>query len=240
MHMYHKKNNFYGGTGIVGAQAALGAGLAWKYSLTNGVNSPGNVAVALYGDGAANQGQLFEAFNIAALNKVPIIFVCENNHYGMGTPEARGSAHPVFYKRCEYMPGLRVDGMNVFAVEEATRWAKEWCLGGNGPIILEMDSYRYVGHSMSDPDTGYRTATDKKEVRDKRDTVVHLQKVITGAGVATKEELSKIDKEIKKGLEQQLALAEKGAPTDMAELTTDIYTTNDVMKAKSCQGTVYL
>jgi pyruvate dehydrogenase E1 component alpha subunit len=135
MHMYHAKNNFFGGNGIVGAQASLGTGLAWKHSLTNGAKSPKNVAVALYGDGAANQGQLYECFNMAA----PCIYVCENNHVGMGTSEARHAANPKFYTRCEYIPGLRVDGdgMDIFAVMEATRWAKEYCLQGNGPEFFK-------------------------------------------------------------------------------------------------------
>ena len=241
MHMYSESGRFYGGNGIVGAQASLGCGLAWKHSLTNGKENPKNCAVTLYGDGAANQGQIFECFNMASLFKIPCIFVCENNHFGMGTAEAKGSAHPKFYKRCEYIPGLRVDGMDLFAVMEGTRWAREWTTKGNGPCILELDSYRYMGHSMSDPDSVYRTKDDVRKVRDERDCIVHMRKLILDNSVATEAELKAIEKDVKKTLESALMEAEKAPTTNSEELWTDVYAPGTKYEGglKTPQGSIY-
>jgi len=178
---------------------------------------------------------------MASLFKIPCIYVCENNHFGMGTSEGRASANPQFYKRCEYIPGLRVDGMNVFAVAEATRWAKEWCLGGNGPVILEMDSYRYIGHSMSDPDSTYRTKDDIKKVRDERDCILYVRNLLLEQGLATEAQLTDIEREVKAFVEAEAVEAEKAPLTNPNELWTDIYTEGTPIGHghRTTQGTVF-
>ncbi|KAL6187419.1 hypothetical protein ACLB2K_038818 [Fragaria x ananassa] len=184
MHFYKKDSGFYGGHGIVGAQVPLGCGLAFaqKYSKDE------TVTFALYGDGAANQGQLFEALNISALWDLPAILVCENNHYGMGTAGWRAAKSPAYYKRGDYVPGLKVDGMDVFAVKQACKFAKEHALK-NGPIILEMDTYRYHGHSMSDPGSTYRTRDEISGVRQERDPIERIRKLVFAHDIATEKEL---------------------------------------------------
>ena len=239
MHMYNVKNKFFGGNGIVGAQVPIGAGLAWKYSLTNGKDSPKNVAVTLYGDGAANQGQIFEALNIAALQRIPVILVCENNHFGMGTSEARGSAFTKFFERGQYVPGIKVDGMDLLAVQEGTRYAKEYCLSGKGPIVMEMDTYRYMGHSMSDPDVSYRKKDDIATVKSKRDCISKLASLIESLGLANEAELKALERKAKSEVVADLAAAEAAAGTSDAELTTDIIH-GEQTDVRSCQGTVWL
>jgi pyruvate dehydrogenase E1 component alpha subunit len=217
MHMYTK--NFYGGNGIVGAQVPLGVGiaLAAQYKGTDGV------CVALYGDGAANQGQVFEVFNMAKLWHIPCIFVCENNGYGMGTSAARAAANTAYYTRGDVIPGIWIDGMDVLAVREAARFAVEHCATGKGPIVLEAATYRYSGHSMSDPGTSYRTRDEIQEVRQTRDPITSFKEKIITANLVTADELKTIDQEIRSVVDDatKKAKAEKEIPLE--ELTADIY-----------------
>ncbi|XP_051148773.1 pyruvate dehydrogenase E1 component subunit alpha, mitochondrial [Andrographis paniculata] len=218
MHFYKKENGFYGGHGIVGAQIPLGIGLAFaqKYKKDE------TVTFAMYGDGAANQGQLFEALNMAALWDLPAILVCENNHYGMGTAEWRAAKSPAYYKRGDYVPGLKVDGMDVLAVKQACKFAKEHALK-NGPIILEMDTYRYHGHSMSDPGSTYRTRDEISGVRQERDPIERVRKLILSHDLATEKELKDTEKEVRKEVDEVVAKAKESPQPDPSELFTNVY-----------------
>lgn len=237
MHMYSPEHGFYGGNGIVGAQVPIGAGLAWRYAMEN-VDQPAHVSVAFYGDGAANQGQVFEAMNIAALQRLPVIFACENNQFGMGTSKKRASYQPEFYRRGDYLPGLKIDGMDVLAVQEGTRWAKEHCLAGKGPVVIEFDSYRYMGHSMSDPDSQYRTKSDIQLVKNERDCLRKMKDFLEKEGVMTAEEMTQLEKDVKKEVDKDLQKAQKMSPTPLNELFTDIYH-GEQYEHRTCQGTVY-
>lgn len=237
MHMYNVKNNFYGGNGIVGAQVALGAGLAWRYALENR-EKPSNVAVAFFGDGASNQGQVYESMNIAALQHAPVIFAIENNHFGMGTSRARASFQPDLYRRGDYIPGLKIDGMDVLAVQEGTRYAKEYCLSGKGPIVIELDCYRYMGHSMSDPDSQYRTKSDIQAVKSERDCIRKMKDFMTKEKIMSEEEITALEKKVKKEVDADLQAAQKAPNTDMKELFADIYS-GEQFPHRTCQGTVY-
>ncbi|KAJ0989566.1 hypothetical protein J5N97_007922 [Dioscorea zingiberensis] len=218
MHFYKKDSHFYGGHGIVGAQVPLGCGIALgqKYS------KDGTVTFAMYGDGAANQGQLFEALNMSALLDLPVILVCENNHYGMGTAEWRAAKSPAYYKRGDYAPGLKVDGMDAFAVKQACKFAKEHALK-NGPIILEMDTYRYHGHSMSDPGSTYRTRDEISGVRQERDPIERIRKLILSHELATASELKDIEKQARKEVDEAIAQAKENPMPDPSELFTNVY-----------------
>lgn len=228
MHMYCK--NFYGGNGIVGAQIPLGVGVALslKYQGTDGV------CVALYGDGASNQGQVFEVYNMAKLWNLPCIFVCENNGYGMGTSAERSSANTAYYTRGDYVPGIWVDGMDVLTVREAARYAVEHCASGKGPMVLEMATYRYSGHSMSDPGTSYRTRDEVQEVRQTRDPITSFKEKITSSNLATAEELKKIDGEIKSTVDEATKVAKSDGEISVEELTTDISSNNLEPSIRNC------
>lgn len=216
MHTYGP--NFYGGCAIVGAQVPLGTGVAFAFKYRN----EDNVCVALYGDGAANQGQVYEAFNMARLMQLPVIYVCENNEYGMGTAVSIASANVEFYKRGDLIPGIRVDGMDVIAVREATRFAREWCSDGKGPIILEMQTYRYMGHSMSDPGTSYRTRAEIQERR-KRDPIGQFRQKILDMGITNEADLKAMDEEISTEVRNAEEAARKAPKPDPSELFTDVY-----------------
>ncbi|XP_076909965.1 pyruvate dehydrogenase E1 component subunit alpha, mitochondrial-like [Bidens hawaiensis] len=218
MHFYKKSACFYGGHGIVGAQVPLGCGLAFaqKYRKED------HVTFAMYGDGAANQGQLFEALNMAALWDLPVIFLCENNHYGMGTAEWKSAKSPAYYKRGDYVPGLRIDGMDVFAVKQACKFAKEHVLK-NGPIIVEMDTYRYHGHSMSDPGSTYRTRDEISGIRQERDPIERVRKLILANDLATEKELKDLEKKIRTQVDEAVTQAKESPMPDESELFTNVF-----------------
>ncbi|OQV11829.1 putative pyruvate dehydrogenase E1 component subunit alpha, mitochondrial [Hypsibius exemplaris] len=226
MHMY--RENFFGGNGIVGAQIPLGTGiaLAMKYKKTD------NLCVTLYGDGAANQGQVFEAYNIAKLWDLPCIYVCENNGFGMGTSSDRSSASTAYYTRGDYIPGIWVDAMDVLAMREATNFAAAYCRSGKGPIVLEAATYRYYGHSMSDPGTSYRKRDEVDDVRKNRDPIAHFKDRILKSGLASEEELKKIETDVVKEVSEAVQVAKTDKELGPDELWENIYPDNDVWKMR--------
>ncbi len=219
MHMFSVEKKFYGGHGIVGAQVPIGAGLGFanKY-LENGA-----VSVAFFGDGAANQGQVYETFNMAELWDLPVIFVIENNQYAMGTSVERSSAETELYKRgiSFGIEGVQVDGMNVLAVRDAGAKALKHARSGKGPMILEMKTYRYRGHSMSDP-AKYRTRDEVKEVRGERDPIDFVKDRLIDEGWADLDSLKEIDKEIKAIVADSAEFAQTSPEPDPSELYTDV------------------
>jgi len=199
MHYYNKKNNYYGGNGIVGAQLPVGTGLAFAQKY----NKEKNFTIAMYGDGASNQGQFFEAANIAGLWKLPIIYLCENNTYGMGTSQERSSHNTEFYARGDKIPGFKIEGQNVLAVKEAIKWAGAYAVE-HGPIFIECLTYRYHGHSMSDPGVTYRSKEEIADVRHTRDPVEIVRKMILENEWSTADELKDQEKKIRKHLEDEV------------------------------------
>ena len=217
MHMF--AHEFYGGNGIVGAQVPIGAGVAFAQQY----REQKRVTFSLYGDGAANQGQVFEAYNMAALWKLPAIFVCENNRYGMGTSAGRAARSTNYYTRGDYIPGIRVNGMDVLAVRQASKWARQYCIDGNGPMVMEMMTYRYGGHSMSDPGTTYRTREEIQNMRSNNDPITGLKNRIVESGAAVDEELKKIEKEARAEVDKAVEEAKASPEPPMSDLYSQIY-----------------
>jgi pyruvate dehydrogenase E1 component alpha subunit len=219
MHMFSKAEHFYGGHGIVGAQVSLGTGLAFA----NRYRDDGSVSITYFGDGAANQGQVYESFNMAELWKLPVVYVIENNRYAMGTSVVRSSAQTDFSKRGASfnIPGEQVDGMDVRAVKAAGEKAIAWCRGGNGPYILEMQTYRYRGHSMSDP-AKYRTREEVEKVRHDHDPIEQVRNRLLAAKVE-EQELKAIDAEVREIVNAAADFAQHDPEPDPSELYTDIY-----------------
>ena len=219
MHMFSAEKHFYGGHGIVGAQVSLGTGLGFA----NKYRGNDNVSVAYFGDGAANQGQVYESFNMAELWKLPVIYVIENNRYAMGTAVHRSSAQQDFSKRglSFNIPGEQVDGMDVRAVKAAADKAVKWCREGNGPYILEMQTYRYRGHSMSDP-AKYRTREEVEKVRHDQDPIEQVRSRLLELKVS-EQDLKAIDAEVREIVNASADFAQSDPEPDASELYTDIY-----------------
>ncbi|HEY1961776.1 MAG TPA: pyruvate dehydrogenase (acetyl-transferring) E1 component subunit alpha [Rhizomicrobium sp.] len=220
MHMFSVEQRFYGGHGIVGAQVPIGTGLAFS----NKYRKNRAVCVTYFGDGAANQGQVYESFNMAELWKLPVVYAIENNQYAMGTSIERSSATRELYKRGASfdIPGELVDGMDVEAVYAAGQKATEYARSGKGPIILELKTYRYRGHSMSDP-AKYRTREEVQEVREKRDPIEHFGQKLVQRGVVRDDELKALDKEIRHIVNTAAEFATESSEPAPDELTTDVY-----------------
>jgi len=218
MHMFSVDHKFYGGHGIVGAQVPLGAGLAFAHKY----REDGGVCMAYFGDGAANQGQVYEAFNMAALWQLPIVFVVENNGYAMGTAVQRGSAETHFHRRgtAFRIPGMSVNGMDVLEVRAAAEVALAHVRGGGGPVLMELQTYRYRGHSMSDP-AKYRTREEVQEMRENHDPIDAAKAELLKRGMA-EERIKEIDKQIRSKVNEAADFAENSPEPDMTELYTDV------------------
>jgi pyruvate dehydrogenase E1 component alpha subunit len=220
MHMFSREKNFFGGHGIVGAQVSIGTGLAFA----NNYRGNDRLSVTYFGDGASNQGQVYESFNMAELWKLPVIYVIENNRYAMGTAVKRSSALTDFSKRGASfnIPGVQVDGMDVRAVKAAGDEAVAFCRAGKGPIILEMQTYRYRGHSMSDP-AKYRSKDEVQKMRAEHDPIEQVKQRLIEKKWADEAELKAIDKEIRAWVSDAAEYAQNDNLPDASELYTDIY-----------------
>jgi len=223
MHFYNKEHNFFGGQGIVGAQVPVGTGLAFanKYNAKPGEKM--QVAIACYGDGAANQGQIWEAANMSSLWNLPMIFCIENNQYGMGTSIERHSSHQDYYQMGNHIPGIRIDGMNVLAVNEGMRFVKDYCGSGKGPMYVEMMTYRYHGHSMSDPGTTYRNREEIALTRTTRDPLEFIKRTVIDAGFADSEEIKAIEKTIRKQVQKEVMQAKEYPKPELKEMFDYVY-----------------
>ena len=222
MHMFSKSEDFYGGHGIVAAQVPIGTGLAFANKYKNNQF----VCFTYYGDGAANQGQIYEAFNMASLWKLPVVFIIENNQYAMGTSIDRASSTPKLFTRGKAfdIPGRLVDGMDVLEVSKATELAASNCRRGDGPYILEMNTYRYKGHSMSDP-AKYRTREEVQNIKDKKDPIENFQKHLLNEGL-DEDEFKRIDQEIKEIVSEAADFALESSEPDLTDLYENIYLDN--------------
>ena len=220
MHMFSRDKHFYGGHGIVGAQVPVGAGLA----LADKYKGNDNVTFTYFGDGAANQGQVYETYNMAELWDLPVVFVIENNRYAMGTSMQRATKSTTLYGRGNAygIPGEQVDGMDVLAVKAAGEKAVAHCRAGEGPYILEMMTYRYRGHSMSDP-AKYRSREEVDKMRTERDAIEHVRDLLLTPGLASEEDLKAVDREIKDTVNAAADYARESAEPAEAELWNDIY-----------------
>ncbi len=221
MHMFSVEKNFYGGHGIVGTPAPLGTGIAFA----NKYRGNTSICVTFFGEGAANQGQVYESFNMAALWKLPVLYVIENNHYAMGTAVERASARAEeLYQRglAFGIQGEQVDGMDVATVKDAGMRALAFVRAGNGPMILEMRTYRYRGHSMSDP-AKYRTREEVQGVREQRDPIELIRKRMIEGGRASDDELKEIDRKVRQVVNEAAEFAQSDPEPDPAELHTDVY-----------------
>ncbi len=220
MHMFSREKNFFGGHGIVGASVPIGTGLAFAHRYRN----DGRVALVFLGDGAMNQGQVYESFNMAALWKLPAVYIIENNRYGMGTSVSRSSASPNLFGRAAPfgIPGYQTDGMNVLAVMAAVQEAVDYARSGKGPYILEMLTYRYRGHSMSDP-AKYRTKDEVSRMRQEHDPIDQVRKRLLDGGLADEGQLKAIDGEIKAQITEAADFAQQSPEPDPSELWTDVY-----------------
>jgi pyruvate dehydrogenase E1 component alpha subunit len=220
MHMFSREKNFFGGHGIVGAQVPIGTGLGFAHRYRDN----GCICLTFMGDGAMNQGQVSESFNMAALWKLPVIYVIENNKYGMGTSVMRASAsHDLFGRGAPFgIPGHQVDGMNVVAVTQAAEEAADHVRSGKGPYILEMQTYRYRGHSMSDP-AKYRSKDEVNRMRQEHDPIDQMKNRLMEASLADEGKLKQIDKEIKDIVTAAAEFAQDSPEPDPSELWTDVY-----------------
>jgi pyruvate dehydrogenase E1 component alpha subunit len=219
MHMFSREKNFFGGHGIVGAQVPIGTGLGFAHKY----KKDGGVCMAYFGDGASNQGQVFESFNMASLWNLPVVYVIENNRYGMGTSVKRASSNQELFSRGEAfgIPGVSVDGMDVLAVKEAGIKALKYARSGKGPFILGMQTYRYRGHSMSDP-ARYRSREEVSKVRSERDPIDRVRQYVLDAKATDEEGLKKIDSDVKTLVSRASEYAQESPEPDISELYTDI------------------
>lgn len=220
MHMFDIPNRFYGGHGIVGAQVPIGTGVAFASQY----RGEDNTCLTYLGDGAVNQGQVYESFNMASLWKIPVIYVIENNEYAMGTSVSRSSSTTELYRRGESfgISGIQVNGMDLGAVREAGLEATEYVRSGKGPIILEMKTYRYRGHSMSDP-AKYRSKDEVSSVKENSDPIDNFKKLLTDHNIATTDELKALEKQVKTQVNEAAEYAKNSPEPDESELYTDVY-----------------